>query len=430
VNPNYFTDGSRQAVYLTGSHTWNNLVEMSGLSEADTFDYGAWLDFMKKYDHNFMRLWAWELMSWNTGGNREEIPKVHRVFPHPWNRTGPGLASDSLPKFNLEQFNEEYFRRLRERVERAAQKDIYVAIMLFEGWGIQFSPGAWPHHPFFPENNINNLGLDSAVTQTGLEIHELIHPQVLAIQEAYVKKVVETVNNLDNVLYEISNENHPPSTKWQYHMIRFIKDCEKQMPKQHPVGMTFQYKGGRNEDLFNSPADWISPNPEGGYRDDPPANKNHQVIINDTDHLWGLGGNRKWIWKSFLRGMNVLFMDPYDGKILKLPYDQAWADTIRINLGYTRRYANKMNLIRMKPENDLSSTGYCLSDRVEEFLVYLPGSKEAVIDLSGNPGEFSVEWFEPATGTTEAGSSITGGNRITLTSPFTTEDALIYLKKK
>ena len=28
-NPRYFTDRSGKAVYLTGSHTWNNLVEMS-----------------------------------------------------------------------------------------------------------------------------------------------------------------------------------------------------------------------------------------------------------------------------------------------------------------------------------------------------------------------------------------------------------------
>ena len=27
-NPRYFTDGSGRAVYLTGSHTWNNLVDM------------------------------------------------------------------------------------------------------------------------------------------------------------------------------------------------------------------------------------------------------------------------------------------------------------------------------------------------------------------------------------------------------------------
>ena len=27
-NPRYFADGSGKAVYLTGAHTWNNLVDM------------------------------------------------------------------------------------------------------------------------------------------------------------------------------------------------------------------------------------------------------------------------------------------------------------------------------------------------------------------------------------------------------------------
>ena len=30
---------------------------------------------------------------------------------------------------------------------------------------------------------------------------------ITALQEAYVRKVVDTVNDLDNVLYEISNES-------------------------------------------------------------------------------------------------------------------------------------------------------------------------------------------------------------------------------
>jgi hypothetical protein len=41
-------------------------------------------------------------------------------------------------------------------------------------------------------------------------------------QEAYVTRIVETVNDLDNVLYEVSNESGSESVGWQYHMISFI----------------------------------------------------------------------------------------------------------------------------------------------------------------------------------------------------------------
>ena len=74
-----------------------------------------------------------------------------------------------------------------------------------------------------------------------MEILQLAVPAVTALQEAYVRHVVDTVNDLDNVLYEISNEAADYSTAWQYHMIRLIHDYERAKPKQHPVGMTFQY---------------------------------------------------------------------------------------------------------------------------------------------------------------------------------------------
>ena len=77
--------------------------------------------------------------------------------------------------------------------------------------------------------------------------------------------------------------------------------------------MTFQYRGGNNAALFDSPADWISPNtgdPQQSYLENPQANPGGKVIVNDTDHLCGHNcGDAVWVWKSFCRGLNVLFME-------------------------------------------------------------------------------------------------------------------------
>src|SRR5262249_27348249 len=56
TNPRYFAVDSGKAVYLTGSHTWNNLQD----SGAKPFDYGAYLDMMASHKHNFMRMWFFE----------------------------------------------------------------------------------------------------------------------------------------------------------------------------------------------------------------------------------------------------------------------------------------------------------------------------------------------------------------------------------
>lgn len=429
-NRRYFTDGGGKAIYLTGSHTWPNLVDMGPSDPPPRFDFAAYLDFLERFGHNFIRLWTWESTTWDTRGNgqwRKEKP--HTAAPQPWARTGPGLARDGKPKFDLTKFDPEYFKRLRWRVEAAGRRGIYVSIMLFEGWGLQFSPGAWEGHPFHSDNNLGGIDGDANGDGKGLEVHELANPKVTARQEAYVRKLIDTVNDLDNVLYEISNENHPPSTPWQYHVIRYVHDYERRKPKQHPVGMTFQYRAGSNRTLLESPAEWISPNHEGGYRDDPPAADGSKVILSDTDHLWGIGGDQAWVWKSFLRGLNPIFMDPYDGVVLASRFDPKF-EPVRRSMGYALRYANRMNLSAMTPENQLASTRYCLASRSKgkpEYLVYLPSGGKVTVDLSTAEGRLAVEWFDPSTGRVTTAAAIRGAERRELTAPFD-GDAVVYLQ--
>ncbi len=428
-NPRYFMDKSGQAVLLTGSHVWYNLVDMGPADPPPPFDYEGYLDWMQELNHNFMRMWRWEMVMWDTQGNNPSHRNentFHYVNLHPWPRSGDEKALDGKPKFDLSRFNPDYFNRLRERVIQARDHGIYVSVMLFEGWAMQRIDGVWKYHPFNFGNNINGIDGDVDGDNHGLEIYMLENPDVTALQETYVKKVIDTVNDLDNVLYEISNENHPKSTEWQYHMIDFIHKYEQSKPFQHPVGMTFQFKGGKNSTLFESPAEWISPNPEGGYRDNPPAADGSKVIITDTDHLWGIGGNQAWVWKSFLRGMNPIFMDPCDGMVLGEKYDPKW-EPIRKSMGYVLRYANRMHLSTMVPSNKLSSTQYCLADIGKEYLIYLPEKASITVDLSGTNNTFSVEWFDPNHNETLRGDPISGGQNQPFQSPFA-QDAILYLK--
>jgi hypothetical protein len=440
-NPRYFTDGTGKVIYLTGSHTWSNFKDMGKTDPPPPFDFEAYLDFLKHHNHNFIRMWTWELSTYTYDG------ELIYAEPFPWLRTGPGKALDGKPKFDLTKFNQAYFDRLRARVEAAGRRGIYVSIMLFEGHGLHASqsPWCWDGHPLNVRNNINGINGDPNGDGRGLEIHTLQIPEVTAIQEVYVRKVIDAVNDLDNVLYEIANESGNYSTQWQYHMIRYIHEYERNKPKQHPVGMTFQWARehrGTNENLFNSPADWISPGPDGGYRDDPPAADGRKIIISDTDHLWGIGGNQAWVWKSFCRGLNPIFMDPYrevkedetqgerrttwtDHLSDATTLDPKW-DPIRRNMGYTLFYANRMNLAAMTPRGDLASTGYCLANPGVEYLIYLPDGGEVSVDLSDALGELVLEWLNPSTGERMSGGKTTGGDRQVFTAPFS-GDAVLYM---
>jgi Family of unknown function (DUF6298) len=428
TNPRYFTDDSGKAIYLAGSHNWHNFQDNGhrlpeGKDPPPAFAFDAYLDCLHKHNHNFFRLWRWEVPKWT---DTQPSGVVKYCQPHPWLRSGPGLAKDGKPRFDLTRFDPEYFARLRQRVEAAGRKGIYVSIMLFEGWAAQFTD-AWDYHPFNEANNVNQIDADSKGRGYFTLQDTPMGKQVLALQEAYVKRVVDRVNDLDNVLYEVCNESGSFSTEWQYHLIRFVKKYEREKSKQHAVGMTFQYKGGTNAILYDSPADWISPNPGGDnerYRDNPSSMFRGKVIVNDTDHLWGhTGGDAIWVWKSFCRGLNVLFME-------ELTPSPTWQDSARDGMGQVRRYAETMNLAAMRPEDGLSQTTFCLAERGREYLVFQPGDKgEFTLKLSDAPGTFSVEWFDVNRGVTVPAKPVEGGGVRTFTTPFGGPAAL-YLKRR
>ena len=423
-NSRYFADADGKAVLLVGSHVWYNLVDMGPQDPPKAFDYDKYLDWMAGYGHNFMRMWAWEMVKWDTQGNssryRNETTNFY-VQPHPWKRTGPGKALDGKPKFDLTKYDPEYFERLTNRIEKARKRGIYVSVMLFEGWAMQRVEGGWKQHPFHPKNNINSINGDANGDGKGLEVHELVVDAVTDIQKAYIRKVIDTLNKFDNVLWEISNENHGESTQWQYAMIRYIKQYEKSKPTQHPVGMTFQFRGGTNKNLFDSPADWISPNPEGGYRDNPPVDTHGKVIITDTDHLWGIGGNQAWVWKSLTRGLNPIFMDPYDGVVLGEKLTASY-EPIRKSMGYALKFAQRMDLKQCKP----MPAGYCLANPGKQYLAFQPKKGEP-IKLKLKPGTYRHEWFDPATGkTVSKGKTLAKKNETTFKNQLEGE-AVLYV---
>jgi hypothetical protein len=430
-NRRYFADGSGQAVYLTGSHNWSNLKDMGLTDPPMPFDFAAYLDFLVAHNHNFFRLWANEL-PYSVQGQGKDL---WRRSPFQWLRTGPGLATDDKPKFDLTRLDQSYFDRLRARVIAARDRGLYVSVMLFHGSGPRFQRNPHDGFPLDGQNNINGIACGGTQSQS------LVDPAVTAVQEAYVRKVVDTVNDLDNVLYEIANEAGAYSTAWQYHMIRFVKDSEATKPRQHPVGMTFQWEDGTNQVLWDSPADWISPSDAGGYGypSDPPIADGRKVVINDTDHSFyylnmleaGLAGQRAWAWKNFLRGNCTLFMDPYrlpwpgrndprDGKV-----DPQW-DMLRRNLGYTRTYAQKMNLTKATPSVEIASTRYCLAEPGRSYCAYLPDGGAVTVDLSAAQGDMQVEWFSPASGAKTSAPSVAGGARQRFASPFD-GDAVLFL---
>lgn len=425
VNPRYLVDSDGRVVYLAGSHTWFNLQDGGDNDPPAAFNWARYLSHIKSKNHNFFRLWAWE-----QAHLMPDTPGDYFFSPSMYKRTGPGIALDGKPKFDLTSFNEAYFQRMRSRIAEAKDQGIYVSIMLFNGFSVEpkgKSTNPWPGHPFNQHNNINAVNGDTNGDGIGIEIH---HGAISELQKAYIQKVVDTVGDLPNVLYEICNECDAGSSAWQGSVADYIRSYESTRGVAHPIGMTVNWPDSANDALFRSDADFVSPGPSDGYDASPPASTGAKVVVADTDHIFGVGGDRAWVWKSFTRGLNVLFMDPWNSEHSSVPgrIDPAFTD-MRNNLGYTKAYADRMNLAVMAPHGELASTGYALANPAEtgaEYLIYLPSGGTVTVNLSSTSGNLSVEWLNPASGATTAGSPVAGGAGRSFKAPFS-GDAVLYL---
>jgi hypothetical protein len=446
-NPNYFTDESQKAVYLTGSHTWNNFQDWGTDDSPQAFDFEAYVEMLAAHHHNFTLLWQTELPVFRGLPTRMASSPDFFVTPQPWERTGPGNASDGKLKFDLTKFNPAYFERLRSRVVRLNEAGIYAGVYLFSGeWLLRFR-FAGDGYPLTGSNNVNGVddgGGVGSVTMTATNA-------ITTIQDALVRRLVDTLNGLPNVLWIVSQEAPPGSEWWNSHMISLVRAYEAGKPLQHPIGLGV-LADNRDATILNSDADWIAPaariSPTRSCGSGNPACK---VNVNDSDHsyfgMWNDSPqvNRNYFWINFCQGNQTLFMDPYvvfypreNRNLCPSPIhgigatpDPRW-DNVRDTMGYIRSYADRLNLLAMAPSNDLSSTGHALAgggSGSSEFLVYTASGGGFTVNLSGVEGPLAVEWMDPATGTKTVGGYVSGGSMLTFTPPFS-GDAVLYLSRE
>lgn len=435
-NPIYFTDDSGRAIYLGGHQIFvdlqdNTFGKHTTYNQQAELDWGWYLQFAKARNLNYLRNWT--VMSTGCG-----VPSQCAVaYPMPYKRIdGSGRANDGGAKFDLNQFDEEFFKRLRSRVIDAAKHGIYVSIMLYDAAAFtNFSAPLdpmWGGNVFNAANNINGIDADINGDGWGVEFFTAPSVTIRSLQKNYVRKVIDTVNDLDNVIFEIANE--VGALQWQYQMIDFVKSYEASKSKQHLVfmspggvsGLNVYTHAGRREvvessaDVFAASIEWAN------FLDDPPANHNGKPGILDRDHVKPRISSAPMLpWKAFARGYHYNLFDlPFESHSAENP---TW-ELARYNIGAIVKYANTIfsNLSKMLPNGDLSSTQYALANPGSEYLIVQPASGSFTVEMPA--GTYSYEWFDPNTAlTTETGLVTLPPGNNTFKPPFS-GSAVLYLK--
>lgn len=451
-NANYFKDANGTVLTLNGSQTWNTLQDWGTNGSVRPTDFDGFVKFLVSHGHNFTLLWYTELPKFCNFPSTASAPPVFVVTPHPWPRTGPGKASDGGAKFDLAKFDPAYFDRLRARTQALGKAGIYAGIYLFTGEWLNIFRCPGDGFPFTGTNNIN--GIDDGYTSgpKGIEAVTMTAPNAITrIQDAYVEKVVDTLNDLPNVLWIVSEEAPANSTWWNDHHIAHLRAYESKKRYQHPIGYAALIRAPDTV-IYNSEADWVAPQARisparscGSGR--PPC----KVNVNDSDHSYfGMWKdtpqqNRNYIWQNFANGSQVLFMDPYNiyypresRNVCGSPENAICAtpdkryENFRDNLGYLSKYSRRLNLAKVTAQKSLSSTGYCLAQTPAEgaeYLVYAPSGGSFTVDVSAMPAarKLAVEWFNPATGASVAGNPVSAGSSSQSFTPPFSGDAVLYL---
>jgi hypothetical protein len=399
----YLVDGAGMPVYLAGAVAE---ADMQPKVDGYALDFAGYLDMVAAGQINALRLWSWLRAPWMSAA-------ANGGTDMPYVRLGEVAAADGDPQYDLTSLDQSYFDRLRQAVMEADRRGLYVVVELFNGRALDAA--IWKSQPFAAGNNSSGVNGDADGDGAGLEMGSLADPALTELQDAYVRKVVVTLNDLDNVLYQVSDEHTAFSLAWKQHMLEIVADSDRRSAVRHTVG-AFAADAAEAAALREAGADWITV----PYSDGMEAPSGTVFAVNPA----GASVDRTWAWKSLASGYNVLAGMTFDATTA-----DAGATELLANLGDLRAFAQRAGVANLAARSELCSTGYCLATQAEgavSYVVYAPAGGQVSVDLSATAGAMLYEWIDPASGKSQPTGMIEGGGVQSLAAPFA-GDAVLYI---
>ncbi len=347
----------------------------------------------------------------------------------PFVRSGPGRALDGELKYDLDQFNPEFFERLHAFVSLASEYGIIVEIVLLSH---TYTDAVWALNPLNPNNNIN--GLADFPWPDYLTLRQSV---VVERQKAVIRQIVEELNPYDNIIYEICNEpgrirnqDGDPTVDeinaWLAALIQHVRETEARLPNQHliagqqawtfdpwvqPSDLSFTTLGydvvnihplpnttyaGQSYELgtFMSKQLRLRELRDYGlatYAERKPLNQDEDNIASQYKDVEGWTIHRKRAWTAILSGGHYDYIDFSIWPHLETgtPDSQRY---IRSWIGYLAKFIHSFDLIRARPLTGLLKAQplYTLESafgiRGEDYCIYLADEREleAARDLPQN----------------------------------------------
>ena len=250
-NPHYFLFRGKPLILISSA-------EHYGMVLNSKLDFEFYLDKMENEGFNQTRIFSGVYCEGpgfiDEGGHENKWDEIQNTLAPrpgmlmaPWKRSNvPGYANGGN-KFDLDQWDEAYFDRLKNFCREAGRRQILVEMVLFTA---NYTTQNWKNSPLHARNNINHIG---EIPYN--EFHLLKHEAVIGRQLQMVRKIVQELNEFDNVYFEICNEPYwmkgiprietsikeqqflPEIDDWQNRIVREIVETERELPNKHLIAL-------------------------------------------------------------------------------------------------------------------------------------------------------------------------------------------------
>ncbi len=434
-NPRYWQYKGRPVMLLGGSQT-DHIFLYEGLE--------AHLDEMQEVGGNYVR---------NTMSQREGLElKPHKLLPD--------------GKFDLDQWNEEYWTRFRNMLRWTAEREIFVQIEVWDRF--DFSTQHWETSPWNPGNNVNYTYEETSFAaeypkHPSQDLQPFFHsikgmPRynekldlVRQYQEAFVAEMLSYSLDYGHVLYCMDNETSTPA-EWGQYWINFIKAraaekgvavCTTDMfddafkaeeaehtplifdDAEHYMFADISQVNSRNYDETHwESLQWLLQQVNRH-----PRPSNHTKIYGSGYKSFGTGGPEDGVerfWRNILGGSaSARFHRPDSGNGLN-DFAKGSIKAARILEGLIKFWdiTPQMDLLSDREVNE----AYLAAKPGEQYALYFTNGGSVKLDLSGATGAFDVAWISVSMGIRVQTAAnlgyrpvekvINGGGVVTISAPY------------
>lgn len=430
TNPHYFTYKGNPTVIVTSGEHYGAVLNMD-------FNYDLYLNTLQSDGLNGTRLCSGanpEFEGWYNISENTWAPASLR-YACPWKRSSTPGYYNGGNKFDLTQYDDDYFIRLKDFMDKAQERDIIVELFFFTN---VYTSELWLYNPMKFSNNINGVG---NVTNDG--VYDVNNTGLMNIQKDLVRKIVTELNDYDNLIWELSNEPYISSRiskEWEDEIVNVIVQTEETLPKKHLI----------SQNIRNYSWTITNPNPDVDIfnyhyaRDRSAYTRNYDINkvlgCNETGFSQDNKQYRQEVYIALTSGAGYWNNLDYsftvgDESGLNLPSGNPAGGnpTLRGQIKLAKDFIESFDFVKMVPNNSyISSVAsgieyFCLIEEGKQYGIFLKGVGSWIqVDLPKE--KYTVEWIDTKFGTITTSEIDHIGGNVILRPPAYVDDISLRIK--